>query len=160
MKRKGLVKILLIGSMVGFLVNAASFLLMPVEELRYLPGILFWSGLLLGIAPQPFAGGIRKKESEKLRQLPGLLTFFSSSIAKVTDVALIVGFVATAIILWVSPNHGYIRFVLIAVTVLAFGMHCVVNGKNFRWAFGPERSDKTAKDKQVRNREKEREENV
>ena len=43
---------LLAGSVLGFLLMSASLLVMPVKVLGFLPGLLFWAGLLAGIAGQ------------------------------------------------------------------------------------------------------------
>lgn len=161
MKSKTTARILMALCIAGFFANALSFLLMPVDSLTLLPGILFWAGLVVGIVPQFFAAACRRKDPRRRRQaLPGVLTFFSTAPAIVADGVMIMGFLATVVTLLATHGYGYICFVMIAVTVLGISMHCVLNGKVFRWAAAPGKVSGTPEEKQARKKEKEREGNA
>lgn len=123
----------------GFALMSVSFLLMPAEQLQVLPGILFWSGLLLGIAFQIvletrrrafFARyNIKREKMQKPRN--GLLTFASNKVAAIVDNIFIVSIIATILVYILTKGFGYLVFVCIAIMLLSFCLHCIFNGRNY-----------------------------
>lgn len=139
MKQRRMDRMLLSMSVLGFFLMSASFLLMPSDKARYTPGILFWGGLAVGVALQIVLEIRRRaffaayKVSRKKMQKPrnGLLTFSSSRLAAVVDILMIVSFVATVLTLILTRGYGYVCYVLIAVTLFTFCLHCILNGRIF-----------------------------
>lgn len=134
MNRKILCVRLLCLSTVGYAVMAGSILLMPKPALGILPGILFWLGFLIGLAGQILLTRMRVKASPERRtkrKLPGVLVFFSGRAAGVVDAALLLLSAATTIVMVCADDDFYGCFVLLAATVFAFSMHCIINGKNY-----------------------------
>lgn len=132
-------RILLAISLLGFLCMSASFMLMPIEALTLLPGILFWSGLLVGIATQVllavrrrsfFAG--RKQQRRQLQaRRNGLLTFGANGPALVVDCLLGVSLVALVLTFVLTKGYSPVCFVCITATLLTFCLHCILNGRIF-----------------------------
>ncbi len=126
-------------SLIGFILMSISVLLVPIEHMRVLPGLLFWSGLLLGVVFQIVLESRRKaffaryRVNRKKMQKPrnGLLTFASNKVASVVDNSLIVSIVATIIAIISTKGSGYICYICIAAVLLTFSFHCVLNGRNY-----------------------------
>lgn len=129
---------LLLGiSIGGFTVLAISFMLMPVEGVGFLPGILFWAGLLTGVVLQIvletrrnslFAKyNVKRETMQKARN--GLLSFKSNSLAAVADAFLIISVVATILAFILTKGTGYLCYVCLSALVLSFCMHCILNGR-------------------------------
>lgn len=124
-------------SMGSFLVLAVSFLLMPLESLRIVPGAMFWGGLVTGISTQIILEvrrrrfftfyAVPRKKMQKPRN--GLLTFGSNREAVIADHCLLLCAVVTLPVLLITKGYGYICFICICATLYAFCMHCIFNGR-------------------------------
>lgn len=134
-------------SIIGYVFLSVSVLLMPAGNgalretpWRYLPGGLFWLSLLVGIIPQfvlsaryrswrkKQAGG--KKRPEKSQRI-GLISFFRNPLARVADILLILSIVALATVMLLISNTSYVCYILLALTIFSFCMHCILNGRVF-----------------------------
>lgn len=121
----------------GFAILAISFMLMPVEGLGFVPGILFWVGLLTGVVLQIvlearrnslFAKyNVKRETMQKARN--GLLSFRSNSLAAIADVILIISAVATILTFILTKGTGYLCYVCLSALVFSFCMHCILNGR-------------------------------
>lgn len=139
MKENQANSLLLGGSLGGFAALAVSFLLMPVDGLGILPGILFWAGLLIGVALQIaletrrralFAKySVKRETMQKPRN--GLLSVCSNLFATVADGLLAVGVVALVPVFVFTKGMGYLCYVNLSVVVGSFCAHCVFNGRNY-----------------------------
>ena len=129
---------LLLGiSIVGFAALALSFVLMPVEGLGFVPGMLFWGGLLIGVVLQVILEArrrslfamfnVKRETMQKVRN--GLLSFRSNSLASVADVFLIISAVATILAFILTKGIGYVCYVCLSLLVFSFCMHCILNGR-------------------------------
>ena len=139
MKQKKPETVLLGCSIAGFLALSVSFLLMPLDALGIIPGILFWSGLLVGVIFQIILESRRRalfrqynvKRETMQRPKCGLLTFGSNGAAKIVDVLLPISVAATVILFIATKGLGYSCFPCISAVVFTFSMHCVLNGRNY-----------------------------
>lgn len=139
MKRNNANSLLLGTSIGGFAGLSISFLLMPIDGLGFLPGILFWGGLIAGVVCQIILETRRRNVFKKYNvkresmQKPrnGLLSFNSNGVAIVVDSLLIVSVAATIVAFILTKGTGYLCFVCISVLVFIFCMHCIFNGRNF-----------------------------
>lgn len=130
---------LLAFSLVGFGVMSASILIMPIRIFGILPGILFWCGMLVGIGPQIilemrrrafFASyGVSSKNMQKPRN--GLFSFRSNKPAQIADYIFLLSIPLTVLAFVTTKGVGYICYVFITVTLYAFCLHCIFNGRIF-----------------------------
>lgn len=126
-------------SMGGFLLASISFLLMPIETMSVLPGLLFWIGLLIGVAFQialearrrAFFARYNVKREKMQKPRNGLLTFASNKLATIVDNIFVVSIVATILAFIFTKGTGYLCYVCISVLLLSFCLHCVLNGRNY-----------------------------
>lgn len=139
MKQSKVDRLLLGASIGGFAVLAISFLLMPVEELGFVPGILFWGGLIIGAALQIMLETRRRSlfakynVNRKTMQKPrnGLLSFASNRIAAIGDGLLAVSAVVTVAAFILTKGTGYLCYAGLSMLVFFFCMHCIFNGRNY-----------------------------
>lgn len=169
-------KQLLILSCLFFLLLAISFMLMPLgntanadrglqeetDPMLIFTGGLFWVSLLAGIISQIAVAGVWKKWCKKnsrnsSHRRVGLLALFQNKPAMVADIALAISLVGFPVTMKLTNGTGYICFVMIAVLVFSFCMHCILNGKIFRDFFMPEQQAQS-REKSVKRSKKEEEE--
>ena len=116
-----------------------SFMLMPIETLRMVPGLLFWGGLIVGVAFQIILEARRRaffarynvKREKMQKPRNGFLTFGSNQIAMIADNFLVVSLVATILTFVYTKGYGSICYVCITVLLFSFCMHCIFNGRNY-----------------------------
>ena len=134
-------RMLLRASMVSFAVLAASFLLMaPLTDARLadiLAGACFWLALITGCVCQGLLTVSRKKWEKKTETAPqdriGLLSFCRNPKGKHADILLLVSSAGLLLSLWLTDGKGFICYIFLSLTVLAFSAHCVYNGKNYNY---------------------------
>lgn len=117
-------------SVIGFGAMSMSFMLMPLSWGAVLAGLIFWGGLIVGVTAQVILAVRARKAGWKSRAgRCGLLTFFSGKWAKAADLTTAAGAVLTGVALAATNGFGYVCYVLLAATVFAFCMHCILNSK-------------------------------
>lgn len=127
---------LLAGSVLGFLVMSLSLLLMPVKGIGFLPGCLFWAGLLTGVAGQIQLMPVKPRHTGKEKGTRcGLTTFFANPWAKSADIGLLVSLLTAMLTLAICPS-AYICYVALAAAVFCFCLHCILNGRAFGCVMG------------------------
>lgn len=100
--------------------------------------LVFWIGFL---AEQFFiwnANSIRKKlETEpKLRRIQGrlgVLSILQTEEGAITDIVMAISMIVFAILLLFKIGKGFPQYLFIFLIVLSFRLHCILNGKNFRY---------------------------
>ena len=100
--------------------------------------LVFWIGLLI---EQYFiwnANSFRKKlESEgKLRRIrgkPGAVSILQTEEGAIADLILVISLIVFVILLLFGIGKGFPQYLFIFSVVLSFRMHCILNGKNFRY---------------------------
>lgn len=100
--------------------------------------LVFWIGLLI---EQYFiwnANSFRKKlESEgKLRRIrgkPGAVSILQTEEGAIADLILVISLIVFVILLLFGIGKGFPQYLFIFFVVLSFRMHCILNGKNFRY---------------------------
>lgn len=153
MDKKSVDKALLLMSIILFLIMSASFLLMPLdiykEELQsssinIISGLCFWISLLAGCMMQFIITKRRKRCGKDRRQKQnnkkriGAVSFFENKLAMAADLIMLAAFIACIAMFAFTSASGYVCYIIFAVFVFSFCMHCVLNGKNFRFAVGRE----------------------
>ena len=129
-------------SIVGFAILSISFLIMPVEGsviATNIAGLLFWIGLIIGIIFQFLLVKQSKIEKTKTRAQrianhrikPGVFALFKNPVAIVFDCLMAVGLVGFISSMILTKGMGYICYMFISITVFAFSMHCIFNGRTY-----------------------------
>jgi len=131
---------------IGFLaVLSIGILLMPVGSIckektkivMYLSGLAFWIGII-GTTYMTFKINRSRKVSYRFneqfgdRKQFGLIHFFQNKEAMIADLILfisIIGFVIAKI----CTDQLIVLYTFFAIFVFAFGMHCMLNGINYRY---------------------------
>lgn len=93
-------------------------------------GVLFWIGLIIAIV----FGLLQNKTTtnKDSNNKIGLISFFSNKPAFVFDVILIVSFIAFVICLIINKVSN-IATIIFSIFIFSFEMHCVFNGKNYKY---------------------------
>lgn len=111
----------------------------------YISGTCFWCGLIGTIWLSIRINLYRKKskyfnENSEIKKQFGLIKFFQNKIATVADIVMFISILALIIeILWI--NKVMVLYVTIAVLVFSFGMHCMLNGIDYRFINYKDRRD-------------------
>lgn len=141
--RDRIIKIRFVQNICFLLLLSVSIVLMPfsvsLEAKTYLPiyltGSLFWVGLIGTIVTAINVNKSRKHSrsfNEKypdLKQL-GVIHFFKNTPAKITDILMAISAVGFIVFRLFSDNI-VLQFIIIALFVFLFGMHCMLNGINY-----------------------------
>lgn len=137
MEKKNTERVMLWTSVAGFLVMSLSFLLIPVEVLGYLPGALFWGGMICGIALQVLLDRRRRKSGTGRRRRNekriGFLSVGSNKEALVADCVFAGSIVFTVLAFVCTQGMGYVCYCAIGLMLFSFCMHCVLNGRNYHY---------------------------
>lgn len=125
------------------LVLSISILLMPIASSQkeqtqipmFLSGGCFWLGLIGTIMMALRINKARKmstmfKDKQSNEKQLGLCSFFKNKEAKIADVAMLIS-VVCFIITRICTENLYWQFIFLALFVFSFGMHCMLNGKNY-----------------------------
>lgn len=116
---------------------SVSFLLMPIEAMKFTPGLLFWLGLIIGIMLQivlevrrrAFFKSYKVKREKMQKPRNGLLSFNSNQIAAIVDKIMIISFASMILAFIITKGYGFVCYLLIATTVFSFCLHCILNGR-------------------------------
>lgn len=127
-------------SIVGFGLMSASILFMSTDRWEYFPGILFWTCLLVGITSQIILA-VRKKTRPAKKGCIGLICFFRNVPAIIADIIFVVSLIAFVISSKMTHGVGYICYVMLAVCIYTFCLHCIFNGKIFRYVIKKEKEE-------------------
>lgn len=63
----------------------------------------------------------------------GVISFFKNLEATVADAVLFVSVILVVILVWTQVKTGWVIMAGISVLFLSFNMHCILNGKNYRY---------------------------
>lgn len=64
---------------------------------------------------------------------PDVISFFKNQEATVVDVILFISALLVVILVWAQVKTGWMIMAGILVLFLTFNLHCVLNGKNYRY---------------------------
>lgn len=127
------------------LILSMSFLFMPfgvgLKDKNTIPmfisGGLFWIGFIgttvmaLNINKSRRASPVFKELYPVQRQL-GLIHFFQNKAAAAADITMCVAILGFVISKWmIASNYG--QFAAISLFTFSFGMHCMLNGINYKY---------------------------
>ena len=145
MKQKQTQKILLFLSIVFMFLFSASFLLMPIASqinfqgksiLMFINGLWFWITGIIAMILFIIVNQSRKKQLKNTNEIDnnksGFICFFTNSWAKAADCLFLISLIGLIILIIILPQ-SYFVFIFAFITVFAFLMHCVLNGKNYKY---------------------------
>lgn len=106
--------------------------------IKILASLLFWVGLIM---EQVFIwkankqrGLIEKSLSGyKCRGLPGICSFFKTEMGFITDVTFIFSMIVYIVFAVGNGGVKVMQYVFLFLIVLSFRLHCIANGKNYRY---------------------------
>lgn len=100
------------------------------QLLAFFAGVLFWGGLILAVV---FTILINKTANQKnSNNKSGIITFFSNKTAAIFDVTMIISSIIFVTILIVNSMSNVV-IVVFSIFIFSFEMHCVFNGKNYKY---------------------------
>lgn len=131
------------GVLAAFFVSALSPVLIPfaldrdgnLNGVGYAAGVMFWLGLIVGIAGYILLyHQYKKKLTEKIkRKLPSPLCFFSNRPAQIMDAVLIIGLIGT---IYCSVNvtaDQILAVTFLLLTLTGIYAHFLLNGNVYRY---------------------------
>lgn len=98
--------------------------------------LLFWLGLILEQVSIWQADGVMKAEMRKEKAFPwrvGLLSFAATREGLAADMLFAISLIILLICIAFQLGESILQYVLISLVVLSFRMHCILNGKNYRY---------------------------
>lgn len=93
-------------------------------------GVLFWAGLIAAIVFSVFINKITHKNGNDNKI--GLIMFFSNKPAIAFDGLSIISLIALVICLIINRMSN-ISTIIFSIFIFSFEMHCVFNGKNYKY---------------------------
>ena len=103
-----------------------------------LTGILFWSGLILGVVSILLVNQHRKRFEKrksinyrKKQHRVGAISFFNNKPAAIADIALVVLLIIILAAMFIPVISQNITIIFLAFLLLSVYMHCMLNGVNF-----------------------------
>ncbi len=135
------IKRLLVLYIVFLSVLSVAFVIMPIasaqKDLSQIPlmisGAFLWGGSIgTVVSALKFNKAVKKidKPKDKKKNQLGLICFFKNKEAKIADIAMFISIICF-IVVKICRGNLYLQFVLLAMFVFSFGMHCMLNGKNY-----------------------------
>lgn len=108
------------------------------KVLRLVFPIVFWFAL---IAEQVFiwrANSLRKYfeatvKKRRIRMNPGIVSILQTEVGAIADIVFAVSLVVFVILMATGVGEKAIQYIFIFLLVLSFRLHCILNGKNFRY---------------------------
>lgn len=158
-------RVLLTLSELGFFGMSMSLTLMPIEKLGLWPGCIFWAGLALGAGLQiilalrrrAYYSGQRRETERVKKPRTGLMTFGANRAAAIADNVMAASFALLIIALIRTRGYGRICYILASITVFAFCMHCVWNGRVYLYVKNRARRQSAQTQKEINRYKGERE---
>lgn len=100
--------------------------------------LIFWIGLILEQVFISQANKMRleleKKDKRKQPRLkPGVISIFQTEEGAKADITFAVSFLILIILMIFDIGTNVLQYIFIFLSVLTFRMHCILNGKNFRY---------------------------
>ena len=148
-KRK---KNLLIFQIAALCVLSQSILCMPLTSqasnsiASYINATVFWFSIIWLFAASVVLCRIRRKNyvtkrGFKKRTKLGLTHFFQNRQATIIDIIMLISLVGfIALVIW-APTQQLPGFILLALMVFSFGMHCILNGTNYVYVMEHKRGE-------------------
>ena len=110
------------------------------QMMAYIIAFLFWSSIIGELICVRLSSNERKRLERKFhngreinQSLPGVFSFAKNRESKIADITLYLSVILLGIIIWTNIKTGWIIIGVVSILVLSFNIHCVFNGKNYRY---------------------------
>lgn len=110
------------------------------QTIAYVVAFLFWLSIFAEVWLSHLANRVRKKLERKLyrnkeikNSMPGIISFFKNTEAKMVDILLFIVVLLLGMIIWQRINKSWLIIGEVAILILLFSLHCVLNGRNYRY---------------------------
>lgn len=106
--------------------------------IRFIFPFIFWFCLIAEQALFWKANLIRKQieisgEYRKIRAKPGIVSVSKTRNGAIADLLLLISLILLVLFVLTGLGEKVIQYILIFLLVLSFRLHCILNGKNFRY---------------------------
>lgn len=95
-------------------------------------GIMFWSGLLIGVGSQVL---LWLRLRHLIRGRIGLLCFFRNRYGAIADIVLALSLIGVILILIFQTKAELLEMIIWALFIYSFPTHCVLNGRKFNYIY-------------------------
>lgn len=135
-------------AMIFSTISSASILLCTLAEtiensvFLFIIPIVFWGGLVIEQILFWQANKLLKLKNNRIQEI-GLFSFGKTKLGLIADYTLGVAVVLYSVFFICGWGEQGIQFFLLFCIVLAFRMHCIANGRNYRYKTSNERGKKT-----------------
>lgn len=110
------------------------------QMLAYVIAFLFWLSIICEIVFICIANSHRKKLVRKFhknkeidKEMIGIFSFLKNREGMMADIMLFLSVILLGIVIWTSVKISWIVIGVVSVLVLSFNLHCIFNGKNYRF---------------------------
>ncbi len=139
-KHKGYLYSSIISSVISSLSLMAAMLVNPEGEnkgILLIFGLIFWIGLIVEQIcfwrSYVFMKEIAHQKKRRLKGRAGIVTFAASTEGFVADVVFAISLISLIICVSFSIGEAILQYILICFIVLSFRLHCIMNGKSYRY---------------------------
>lgn len=113
------------------------------RALTIVTGIFFWCGFIGTITTFILMNMSRRKSEKPVSGKNGILNiglfrFFSNTFAGVFDVIMILS-LCVFIVALIAADNIPVQLIIMAIFVFSFGMHCILNGINYKYIISKDR---------------------
>ncbi len=131
------VRVLFIISSLAFLASSFSVILMLLTTAPFVTGIVFWSGMILGIIFYIIAYRAmpRKAKGTTGREIPAALRFFSSKLTIITDALIAICLALTIYFAINYQSNQTVAAIILFLFIASVYAHFLFNGKVYRYCF-------------------------
>lgn len=100
--------------------------------------IVFWLGLVGEQVNMWMANKTRKDiesntKHRKIRAKPGISSIMQTDSGAIADITCVISLIVLIILMIIGVGEKVVQFIFIFLLVLSFRLHCILNGKNFRY---------------------------
>lgn len=110
------------------------------KRAAYILAAVFWLSLMLELCMVWMCSSERKRLEHKkvgfgalLRARRGAISFAKTLPGTVADAVMLLSLIAVVITVWTETHSQWLILVLVSVLCLSFQLHCLMNGKNYRY---------------------------
>lgn len=143
----------MVGCISLYFVPLVNFNGKPMQAISaYLIALLFWGSIIAEIVFSRRCRKTRRAMEYRLFKYkplrysyPGVISFFKNREATVADISLFVSAIFVAALLWLRVKVGWMILFGISLFFLSFSLHCLLNGRNYRYykAYAKSREEHT-----------------
>ncbi len=112
----------------------------PQRVGAYIMAAVFWLCVILELWMTRLCSSerrwleLRKVRSRSLSQVnPGVVSFLKTREGMIADIVMFASLIAVIVIAWTQVRNQWLILSCVSVLYLSFNLHCLLNGKNYRY---------------------------